>query len=182
MAWINGRGVKYWPAPLHLGGVALEQALVDGAFHVDADADPGLGVDQGHHALELGRVGELVLRAAKDGADQALFLAQCFERVAVLDFEVVAAFAGQLVPAPRRRHGARLAEIVCALVVHLQEQQKGDLLDVVAIADALVAQDVGVVPDLGDEGAVVVVGVHDGDDRIGIAVDAAVAQGTGPPR
>src|SRR3546814_5979883 len=33
----------------------------------------------------------------------------------------------------------------------LQEQQVGDLLDVVAVGDALVAQHMGIVPDLGDE-------------------------------
>src|SRR5690606_17399601 len=40
-------------------------------------------------------------------------------------------------------------------LVHLQKQQEGDLLDVVAVADTLVAQDVGKIPDLGDQGGVI---------------------------
>jgi hypothetical protein len=43
-----------------------------------------------------------------------------------------------------------------ALVRHLEEQQVGELLDVVAIAHPVVAQEVAVVPDLLDEGG----GVH----------------------
>ena len=150
-------------AGLHLGRVLLQQALVDRALHVHADADPGLVVDQRDHALELGRVGELVLRLAEDGADQALLLGQRLQRVAVLQFQVVARQRPQLRPAPLGRDDRGLAQQLGALLVHLQEQQEGDLLDVVAVADALVAQDVGVVPDLGDEAAVVVVvGAHAG--------------------
>ena len=50
------------------------------------------------------------------------------------------------------RDGAGLAQQLGALLVHLQEQQEGDLLDVIAVADALVTQHVGVVPDFADEG------------------------------
>jgi hypothetical protein len=54
-------------------------------------------------------------------------------------------------PASRRRHGRSLAQQVFPLGVHLQEQQAGDLLHVIAIGKALVAQHMGVVPDFGDE-------------------------------
>ena len=42
------------------------------------------------------------------------------------------------------------------LVGHLQEQQVGQLLDVVAVREAVVAEDVAVVPELRDERARVV--------------------------
>ena len=40
------------------------------------------------------------------------------------------------------------------LVGHLEVQQVGELIDVVAIAHAVVAEDVAVVPELPDEGSV----------------------------
>ena len=61
----------------------------------------------------------------------------------------------QALPAPGFGGAARPARQRAVLVVHLREQQAADLLDVVAVADALVAQHVGVSPDLADEGAVV---------------------------
>src|SRR5690606_19761749 len=71
--------------------------------------------------------------------------------VAVLQLQRVAVLVGQLRPAPLWRNGTGLTQELHALLVHLEEQQVGELLDVVAVADALVAQDVGVVPDFGDE-------------------------------
>jgi hypothetical protein len=41
--------------------------------------------------------------------------------------------------------------MIVALLVHLQEQKAGDLLDIVAVANAVVAQHVRVVPDFVDE-------------------------------
>ena len=47
-------------------------------------------------------------------------------------------------------HDAGQAEVVL-LVGHLEEQQVGELLDVVAVGQAIVAQDVAVVPELVDK-------------------------------
>ena len=48
-------------AGLYLTRVPLEQAFVDGPLHVDVEAHPGLGSDQRHQPLQLGRVTDLVL-------------------------------------------------------------------------------------------------------------------------
>src|SRR5690606_11344818 len=60
-----------------LGGIALQQALIDLPFDVDALPDPrAFAVDQTDHALELGRIGKLILRLAEDRAYQAIYLRQ----------------------------------------------------------------------------------------------------------
>ena len=56
---------------LDLLRIAFEQALVDRAFDVDAEPEPGLAVDQPDETPELGRVLDLVLRFQKDRADNA---------------------------------------------------------------------------------------------------------------
>jgi len=80
---------------------------------------------------------------------------QCLQRVTVLQLQIVAGQRPQLRPAPLGRNDRRFAEMLAALLIHLEEQQEGDLLDVVAIADALVTQDMRVVPDLGDQRGIV---------------------------
>jgi hypothetical protein len=50
------------------------------------------------------------------------------------------------------RDGAGFAEHAAVLVVHLEEEQVGELLDVVAVGHAVVAQDVAVVPEALDDG------------------------------
>lgn len=139
-------------AGFHLGGVLLQQALVDLALHIHAKPNPrAFPVDQAHQPLEFGGVGKLVLRLAEDGADQPVLTPQRLQRVAVLQLQRVAIGSGDLPPAPLRRNGRGLAEQVLALGVHLQEQQIGDLLDVIAVGNALIAQHVRVVPHLGNE-------------------------------
>ena len=44
------------------------------------------------------------------------------------------------------------AQLADVLVVHLEEEQVGQLLDVVAVRHAVVAQDVAVVPETLDDG------------------------------
>ena len=70
MAWMSGRGVKYWPAPpLVSCGVLLQQPLVGVALHVGVERDPLLAVDQvDDQPPQLGRVLDLVLRLAEDDA------------------------------------------------------------------------------------------------------------------
>jgi hypothetical protein len=85
-------------AGFDLGGVLFEQALVDGTLHVDADPNPRLAVDERDDALELCRIGELVLCLAEDGADQTLLFGEGLEGVTVLEFEVVSGERGQFCP------------------------------------------------------------------------------------
>ena len=138
-------------------GGLFEQAFVDGTLDVHVHAGPILVADHLDHALEVGGVGDLVLRLAEDDADEAGHLAEVFERVTVVDFELVAALAGEHGPTVFRWDGVAETQIA-HLLGELEEEQVGDLLDVVAVTDARVLEDVGVVPDFGDDGGGVVVG------------------------
>jgi hypothetical protein len=72
IAWISGRGVKYWPAPDFVGRALAQELLVGVALDVGADA-PVLLVDEvDDQPLELGRVLDPVLGLAEDRADDAV--------------------------------------------------------------------------------------------------------------
>lgn len=71
-----------------------------------------------------------------------------FERLAIQDFAV---FFEQGAPAQLFRDGAGLAK-QGILIVHFQEDEIGKLLDVIAIGNAVVAQDIAVVPDALNDG------------------------------
>ena len=78
-------------AALHVLGVLLQQALVGVALHVGGEAGPLLLVDQVHdEPAQLGRVLDFVLRLAEDDAEHARPLAEFLQRVAVMNFELVA--------------------------------------------------------------------------------------------
>ena len=138
-------------------GGLFEQALVDRALNVHVHAGPILVADHLDHALEVRGVGDLVLGLAENDADEAGHFAEVFEGVAVVDFEIVAALAAQLGPGKLFRDGVVEAQLG-HLVGELEKKQVGDLLDVVAVTDPRVLEDVGVVPDFGDDGGGVVVG------------------------
>ena len=71
--------------------------------------------------------------------------------MAVVDFEIVAALAAQLGPGKWFRDRVVEAQLG-HLVGELEEEQVGDLLDVVAVTDPRVLEHMGVVPDFGDDG------------------------------
>ena len=75
-------------------------------------------------------------------------------------FAASASPASSLMSLPARagRQERRLADQLDPLLVHLEEQQIGNLRDIGLIGDALIAQHMREVPDLGDEGF----GVHVG--------------------
>ena len=70
-------------ADLHLGSVALQQALVDGALHVHAKAEPGLLIDQLDKALQLGRIVDRILRLPEQRSEQAILARQLSQSGAV---------------------------------------------------------------------------------------------------
>ena len=74
----------------------------------------------------------------------------------VVDVELVAALAGKLGPLELGGDGVVEAQLG-HLVGELEEEQVGDLLDVVAVTNPRVLEDVGVVPDFGGDGGGVVV-------------------------
>jgi hypothetical protein len=136
----------------------LQQALVGIALHVGVHRHPGFLVDEvDQQPPQLGRILELVLRFVEDQPEQAFLIAQRLQGVAVVIEQLVAVFLEQAGPGVLRGHRAGLlVRRPGALVGHLQKQQIGELLDVVAIRHAVVAQHVAVVPEFLDDA----VGTH----------------------
>ena len=79
--------------------------------------------------------------------------AEFLQRVAVMNFQLVAIeLAASSAQSKPFGNGRRLVERRPALLVrHFEEQQKRQLLDVVAVGQAVIPQDVAVVPELLDE-------------------------------
>ena len=150
----RARGEVLAGAGLGVLGVLFQQAFVGIALHVGAHRHPVFLVDEvDDQPPQLGRVLELVLRLVEDQPEQALLVAQRLKGVAVVIEQLVAVFLDEARPTVLLRHGALLVvRRLGALVGHLEEQQIGELLDVVAVGHAVVAQDVAVVPEFLDDG------------------------------
>ena len=88
--------------------------------------------------------------------------------MAVVDFELVAAFVRKLRPLEFGGDGIVEAQFG-HLIGELEEEQVSDLLHVVAVTDPGVLKDVGVVPDFGDNvgGGV---GAHNLGEKRGLLV------------
>ncbi len=136
-----------------LGGTLGQQPFVDVALDVGLHRRPLLGVDQVHdQPLERGRVLDLLPSLLEDLAQHPRLLAEFFEDVPVVDFQLVAVPLEQALPAELRRHD-RLAVVrrLRLLVGHLEEQQESDLLRVGHVRQAIVPQNVGEVPGFVDD-------------------------------
>ncbi|RYG96270.1 MAG: hypothetical protein EON58_12455 [Alphaproteobacteria bacterium] len=131
-------------------GGLFEQSFVDGTLDVPVHAGPILIADHLDHALEVGGIGDLVLGLAEDVADESGHFAEVLEGVAVVDLEIDAPLAAQLVPGKFFRDRVVEAQLG-HLVGEFEKEQVGNLLDVVAVTDSRVLEDVGVVPDFGDD-------------------------------
>lgn len=88
---------------------------------------------------------------AEDDADETGCLAKVLQGVAVVDFELVAGLGSQFGPAIVFGDGVVVTQLG-HLIGQLEKEEVGDLLHVVAITDSRVFEDVGVVPDFGDDG------------------------------
>ena len=151
----RARGEILAGAGLHFLRIALQQFLVDRAFHVQ----PERLVDELNEALEAGRVLDGIARLLEDGAEQSVRAAEFGEGLAVEGGQRLALEGAQLVPTVVVWDDRGVAEIFGALLVHLKEQQAGDLFEVVAVGHTGIAQHMRVVPHLCAERAVAF-GVH----------------------
>ena len=71
--------------------------------------------------------------------------------MAIMNFQLVAVLGEQAGPVEAFGNGRRLVEWRPALLVrHLEEEQKRQLLDVIAVRQPVIAQDVAVVPEFLD--------------------------------
>src|SRR5439155_26006442 len=76
---------------LDVPSVLLQESFVGVAFHVGIERRPFFLVDQiSDQPAQLRGVLDFVLRLAKDDADQSRFFAEFFERVTIMNFEVIA--------------------------------------------------------------------------------------------
>jgi len=140
-------------AGLDVLGALGEQLLVGVALDVDTGGGPVLLVDQvDDESLELGRVLDPVLRVAEGGPEGALLPAEVLQDVPVGDLEGVPVRVEQLLPGELLRDDpVRVQRSVRPLVGHLEEQQIGQLLDVLDGGDPVVTEQVAVRPQLVDE-------------------------------
>ena len=147
-------------APGPLPGRLLDQALIGVALEIGVEAEPFVVVDEVFdQQLELGRVLDPVAGFAEHHPEHVVALAQFGQRLVVVLLQVDAGPVEQRLPAIFGRHHPLVQQMVM-LVGHLQEQQIGELLQIVAIGQPVVAQHIAVVPKLLDH-----------DLRVGAHVD-----------
>ena len=79
MASISARREILPSTRLDLLRVAFEKALIDRAFDIDAEPEPGLAVDKADKTPQLGRVLDPVLRLEKNCSDNAGAARKLFE-------------------------------------------------------------------------------------------------------
>jgi hypothetical protein len=129
-------------------GTSGEQTFVDVALHVRVHRGPLHRVDQVHdQPAERGRVLNVGPGLFEDFAEHPRPLAEFFEGVAILSFQLVAFQLQQTLPAVLRRHDGRAVVGRFRLFVgHLEEEQESDLLGVGHVRETVVAQDMGEAP------------------------------------
>ena len=133
-------------ARLDLLGVAFEEALIDRAFDIDAEPEPGLAVDEADKTPELGRVLDLVLRFEKSRANNAGGARQLVEDRRIAPRQLLALQVAQDRPAAILGDRRVLAldeargDQPCPLIIHLEEQEVRDLRDVSLVWHALIPQ------------------------------------------
>ena len=134
-------------------GVLFEEAFVDVALDVGAQRAPGFLIDEiDDEAAQVGGVLDLVLGFAENDAEDARFLAEVFEGVAVMLLERQAVHFHEAGPVVVIGDGGLLVvRRAGSLVVHFEEEEIGELLDVVAVGDPVVTEEIAVVPDFVDE-------------------------------
>ena len=127
---------------------AGEELLVDRPFHVDRQGQPIHVIEQVDDNLpQERRVVYLAARPLEDDAEHPPLRAQLLETGAVLLFERGAVEVQQSLPTELRWHDwlvlvGRLGE----LIRHFEEEQKGQLLDVLETGEPSVAQHAGIAP------------------------------------
>ncbi len=134
-------------------GVLFEEAFVDIALYVGAERAPRFLTDEiDDEAAQMGGVLDLVLGLPEDDAEDTWLFAEVFEGVAVVSFERQAVHFHEAGPVVFFGDGGLLVvRRPGPLVVHFEEEKVGELLDVVAVGDPVIAEQVAVVPDFVDE-------------------------------
>ncbi len=134
--------------------VLLQQSLIGVALDVGIEREPPLPVDQvADQAGQLGGVLDLVLRLLEDDAKHRFrILAKRLKDVPVVRLQRRTFEPDETVPVqPCGNERVLVVGRLGALVGHLEEEQVGELLDVVAVGEPVVAEQIAVVPELLDD-------------------------------
>ncbi len=118
----------------------------------NTQSQPGFAFDQADQSPEFGRVLNTVLGFTKDDRNQAAAFTQLGQDVAVVGFQRVAVQVGQAGPVKVSRNTGRLAQFLHPFLVHFQKKQKGQLFQIIAVGNAVVTEDIAVVPQALDNG------------------------------
>ena len=149
MAEISARGVKYCPRSLSafLRGL-FYQPFVCVALEVGVVAHPLVLVDELLDELfQLGRILDSVSGLAEHHAEHVVVRPEFGKGLVVLGFELLARPVQQGLPVVANGHDA-LPQQLLLLIGHLQEQQVGELFQVVAVGQPVVAEHVAEIPEL----------------------------------
>ncbi len=148
------RGKVLSGTTLYVSGILLEEPLVGVTLDIDFEARPLLLVDQvDNQAAELGRVLDFVLSFAEDDAEHPWTLAEFFQRVPVVGLQIIPVEPDQGFPVESGWDRRGLVEGRLRLLIrHLEKEEEGQLLDIVPIGEAVIPEDVAVVPELLDKG------------------------------
>src|ERR1022692_1024456 len=123
------------------------------SLDVGAERAPWLLIDEiDDEAAQVGGILDLVLGFPEDDAEDARLFAEILKGVAVVFLERDAVHFDEAGPVVIFGDGGLLVvRRAGAFVVHLEEEKIGELLDVIAVGDSVVAEQVAVVPDFVDE-------------------------------
>ena len=149
----RARGEVLSRAAFHVLRILLQQALIRVAFDIGIEGSPLLAVDEvRNETAQLGRVLDFVLGFAEDNADEPLPLSQFLQRMTVMRFQIVTVQFDQGFPRKAFGNGRDAIEGRFALLIrHFEEEQKGQLLDIITIRQAVIPEDVAVVPEFLDD-------------------------------
>lgn len=154
MARISGRGGEVLArAALDVLGVLLEQPFVDFALDVGGHGNPLLLVNHLHNAVQNGGIADLVGGLLEDFSQQPALFAQLFEDRLVFLFQFRALEGVHVRPGVAGGDAGLLVIGWSGILIrHFEEDQVGELLQVVPVGYAVVPQGIAHAPDLGDDG------------------------------
>lgn len=88
----------------------------------------------------------------EDGVEHARPFSQFFEGVTIMRFEIVAVEFDQSIPTESFRDRAWFVEWWTALLIgHFEEEEIGQLFDIIAVGETVILENIAVIPKLLDE-------------------------------
>ncbi len=152
----GARGEVLAGAGFGLVGVLFEQAFVEVAEAVFGSAEPIDVTEVSDQLLQVTRLTQAGLRFGIDGSDQRIVaLGEVEQHLLILVEQDEAGFAFEVGPAAACGQRVLLNDARFGLLVHhLGEEQEHEFRDVVAVVDAVVAEDVAEVPEFLDDGVI----------------------------